>query len=143
MRWLHLYIGTTKYQLLLSLIHTSNHILWFSTSLCLFFWFLIFPLIKMMVAFSSLMSCLIFERFSQRTGLCCMSALLVSAILCVLHERLVSICVCFRFYFILCLFCTSSDWCLQVLCWILYASWLVAEFIMISGSAWCSSWFFL
>ncbi|WJX35361.1 hypothetical protein P8452_23364 [Trifolium repens] len=48
----------------------------------------IWDTLPMMVAFSSLLSCLIFERFGQRSGLSSMFALLVSAILCVLHERI-------------------------------------------------------
>ncbi|RDX64278.1 hypothetical protein CR513_57185 [Mucuna pruriens] len=43
--------------------------------------------LPMMVAFSSLLSSLVVERFGQRIGLCCMFALIVAAFLCVLYER--------------------------------------------------------
>ncbi|XP_058781129.1 uncharacterized protein LOC131655251 [Vicia villosa] len=59
----------------------------------------IWDTLPMTVAFSSLMSCLVFERFGQRTGLCCLFALLVSAFLCVLHERIyndIRFCVMFQ-----------------------------------------------
>ncbi|CAI8599403.1 unnamed protein product [Vicia faba] len=59
----------------------------------------IWDILPMTVAFSSLMSCLVFERFGQRTGLCCLFALLVSAFLCVLHERVyndIRFCVMFQ-----------------------------------------------
>lgn len=44
----------------------------------------------MMVAFSSLFSSLVVERFGQRIGLCFLFALIVAAVLCVVYERLVS-----------------------------------------------------
>ncbi|CAJ1973535.1 unnamed protein product [Sphenostylis stenocarpa] len=55
--------------------------------------------LPMMVAFSSLFSCLVVERFGQRTGLCCVFALIVAAFLCVVYERIyndIRFCVTFQ-----------------------------------------------
>ncbi|KAJ1430311.1 hypothetical protein SESBI_07801 [Sesbania bispinosa] len=43
--------------------------------------------LPMMVAFSSLLSSLVAERFGQRIGLCCLFALFIAAFLCILYER--------------------------------------------------------
>jgi len=55
----------------------------------------------MMVAFSSLFSILVVERFGQRIGLCCLFALIVAAFLCVVYERLVSSSFLILAYFVL------------------------------------------
>ncbi|TKY63667.1 hypothetical protein E2542_SST13546 [Spatholobus suberectus] len=44
--------------------------------------------LSMMVAFSSLLSSLIVERFGQRIELCCIFALIVAAFLCVVYEQI-------------------------------------------------------
>ena len=56
---------------------------------------------QMMVAFSSLFSILVVERFGQRIGLCCLFALIVAAFLCVVYERLVSSSFLILAYFVL------------------------------------------
>ncbi|WVZ19701.1 hypothetical protein V8G54_007023 [Vigna mungo] len=55
--------------------------------------------LPMMVAFSSLFSILVVERFGQRIGLCCLFALIVAAVLCVVYERIyndIRFCVIFQ-----------------------------------------------
>ncbi|KAG2400441.1 hypothetical protein LR48_Vigan04g235700 [Vigna angularis] len=55
--------------------------------------------LPMMVAFSSLFSSLVVERFGQRIGLCCLFALIVAAFLCVVYERIyndIRFCVIFQ-----------------------------------------------
>lgn len=98
--------------------------------------------LQMMVAYVSLFSCLVIERIGQRIGLCCLFTLLFASFLSVTYERLV---ICFWH-----IQCCLSLWFLlfqnaKIVIELLmnYVCYLAAGYVVILGSAWYSSWFFL
>ncbi|XP_057427704.1 uncharacterized protein LOC130721175 isoform X2 [Lotus japonicus] len=89
--WVLFYAGILGYAFGSTYYHLkpdNNRVLW--------------DMLPMMVAYSSLFSSLVVERIGKCIGLCCMCALLLSAFICVIYERLCDdIRLCLMFQFIL------------------------------------------